>query len=278
MKFNNSAFARFFRYFPKLFSAGLLYSVPLAVFVGIFILIGYLTGLNNIILWGLGIIPAAPMLAGLVMVIRKIAIEKTDVRLFDIFLTAVKENLKAFLLHGVVMYLIISCTFFSLLYYGSLARTDIVYGYILTIYVLFTAILLIMMFYIPIMSVTYELRMWDIYKNSFLLVFGKILRNLSALALVLIVSLAAFSAIVFLSGVWLWVVVAVIVLLYPLLFFYITISVISKGLQDAVGSFTNPLPSDSDDSEEVKEAICNAASDSDYVYVNGKMIKVDKNK
>ncbi len=276
MKFMDSAFIRFFKFFPKLFTAGLLYSVPLGFFTGIFVLIGYITGFNNIILWGLGIIPATTMLSGLVMIIRKIAVEKSDVRLLDVFFTSVKDNFKAFLLHGVVMYLIVLCTFFSILYYGSLARTDVVYGSILTIYILFTAILITMMFYIPIMTVTYELRIWDIYKNSFLLVFGKILRNLGALALILIVSLSAFAAIVFSRGVWLWITVAVIVLFFPLLFSYISISVISKGLQDAVGSFVNTLPAETDDREDVEQAIINASGDSDYVYVNGKMIKINK--
>ena len=54
--FSNSAFARFFTEFPKLLLAQLINAVAFAVFTALFVLIGYLTGFNNIIVWCLGII------------------------------------------------------------------------------------------------------------------------------------------------------------------------------------------------------------------------------
>ena len=180
-KFKQSAFSRFFRFFPKLFTAGLMYSVPLAVFTGIFVLISYLTGFNNVIIWGLGLIPSFPFYAGLVMIIRKYAVEKQAPPLFKTFFTAVKDNLKRFLIHGAVLYMIIAFGMFAILYYYTLSQTDVVFGSVLTIYMIFIAILIVMMFYVPIMEITYELKLKDIYKNAFLLVFGKILRNLIAL-------------------------------------------------------------------------------------------------
>ena len=83
--FNQSSLARFFTRFPKLLFAGLMYSIPFAVFSGIFILISFLSGFNNVILWSLGIIPAMPFYSGLVMVIRKISVEKEDVNVFKTF-------------------------------------------------------------------------------------------------------------------------------------------------------------------------------------------------
>ena len=147
MKKKGTAFKNFFRYFPKLLAAGLMFSVPLAAFTGLFILIGYLTGFNNIIVWGLSIIPSAPLLAGLVMFVRKIAVENEDAELFPTFIKSVKENLGYFLIHGVAIYLITACTFFSVLYYGSMAGENITYGSILSIYLVFTAILVPAMFY-----------------------------------------------------------------------------------------------------------------------------------
>lgn len=92
--FNQSSLARFFTRFPKLLFAGLMYSIPFAVFSGIFILISFLSGFNNVILWSLGIIPAMPFYSGLVMVIRKISVEKEDVNVFKTFVQAFRENLK----------------------------------------------------------------------------------------------------------------------------------------------------------------------------------------
>ena len=149
-KFKQSAFSRFFRFFPKLFTAGLMYSVPLAVFTGIFVLISYLTGFNNVIIWGLGLIPSFPFYAGLVMIIRKYAVEKQEPPLFKTFFTAVKDNLKRFLIHGVVLYMIIAFGMFAILYYYTLSQTDVVFGSVLTIYMIFVAILIVMMFLAPL--------------------------------------------------------------------------------------------------------------------------------
>ena len=83
--FNQSSLARLCTRFPKLLFAGLMYSIPFAVFSGIFILISFLSGFNNVILWSLGIIPAMPFYSGLVMVISKISVEKEDVNVFKTF-------------------------------------------------------------------------------------------------------------------------------------------------------------------------------------------------
>lgn len=279
---NQSAFSRFFTRFPNLLLAGLMYSVPLAVFTAIFVLISQLTGFNNIIIWGLGIIPSTPFLAGLVMVTRKYAIEKLDVPIVRTFFAAVKENLKTFILHGVITYVIVACSFFAILYYYTLSTDDPVFGSVLTLYLLFTALLLVMMFYVPIMTITYELRTWDIYKNSFLLIFGKILRNLIAFIAVIIVTGMALLALIFSDGAMFWITTGIIVILYPLIFCYIVNSIIAKGLQDSVGPFVG-INSEKElteaDIEHEKEIVANTDSTSDYIFVNGKMVKnTSKNK
>lgn len=274
--FKQSAFARFFTRFPQLLLASLIYTVPLAAVTGLFVLIGELTSFNNIIVWGLGLIPASPLYAGLVMVIRKYAVEKQDVNVFKTFMLSVKENYKKFLFHGLVFYLIVACSFFAILYYYTLAKDDIVFGSVMTLYILFTLLLAVMMFYVPLMTITYELRLRDIYKNAFLLIFGKILRNIIAMAAIAVVSLAAFTAILFAEGILFIVAVVLTVILYPLLFCYITNAIISKGLQDTVGPFTGDnvvYVSTPEEEEQERLALENADSSNDYVFVNGKMIK-----
>ena len=275
-KFKQSAFSRFFRFFPKLFTAGLMYSVPLAVFTGIFVLISYLTGFNNVIIWGLGLIPSFPFYAGLVMIIRKYAVEKQEPPLFKTFFTAVKDNLKRFLIHGVVLYMIIAFGMFAILYYYTLSQTDVVFGSVLTIYMIFVAILIVMMFYVPIMEITYELKLKDIYKNAFLLVFGKILRNLITLVFLAAVTAVTILAFVFSRDAMYFVTLAIVVALYPLLYSYISTAIISKGLQDSVGSFSaKPIDEKKIEEQRGQDAIAaaNDTSDSDYVFVNGRMIK-----
>lgn len=280
-KISQTSFIRFFTKFPKLLLAGFIYSFALALFTGLFGLISYLTGFNNIIVWGLGIIPSMPFLAGLTMIVRKYSVEKQDVKVIPVFFSAVRENLLRFLVHGAVAYAITACSFFALLYYYTLSATDVVFGSVLTLYMIFTIILIVMMYYVPIMTITYELRMKDIYKNSFLLVFGKILRNLIATLCVAVVSVAAFLLLIFTKDALFKVAVCAVTLFYPLIAVYIVISVISPGLQDAVGAFssnTEEIKQDCAEDDKINEAVSNAQGTSDYVFVNGKMIKVNKEK
>lgn len=277
--FSNSAFVRFFTRFPKFLLAQLINAGFFSVFTALFVLIGYLTGFNNIIVWCLGIIPAMPFFAGLVMVVRKTGIEKKDVPVVKTYFSAVKENFKAFLLHGVVTYAIIACSIFAFIYYFSLLNESLIYGSMLTVYVLFSLILTSMMFYVPIMSVTYELRLRDIYKNSFILVFGNILRNIFAMLLFIAVSLVFILWIAAAEGAMLVAAIVAAVILYPLISVYGVNAIIAKGLQENVGSFTGGPAAVSDEFEEKVEkileqqAIEKADSSSDYVFVNGKMIK-----
>lgn len=278
-KFSQTAFSRFFVKFPKLLLAGALYSISLDLFTGVFVLVSYLTGFNNVIVWGLGIIPSMPFLAGLTMVVRKYAVEKEDVKVVSTFFTTVRDNFLKFLVHGVVAYLITACSFFALLYYYTLSKVDVVFGSVLTLYLIFTLLLIVMMYYVPIMTITYELKMKDIYKNAFLLIFGKILRNLIATVCIAVVSAAALLLLIFSKGIFFGVSVALVTLLFPLIAVYIVVAIISGGLQDAVGKFVgvkDETEPDEFDAAHLNEVISNTGNNSDYVFVNGKMIKVKK--
>ena len=64
------------------------------------------------------------------------------------------------------------------------------------------------------------------------MIFGKILRNIVALVLVVIVSFAVFLAVIYAKGAMLVVAVALSVIFYPMIATYIIVSVIAKGVQD----------------------------------------------
>ena len=275
-KLKSSSPVLFFTKFPKLFLGGILFSIPFAIFSGLFLLIGYLTGFNNIIVGGLGIIPSAMFYSGLVMVIRKISVEKKDINVIETFFTAVKENYKKSLINGVIAYAITACSFFAILYYSSLADKNVVFGAVLMLYIIFTVCMAIMMFYVPLLTITYELKIKDIYKNSLLLIVGKILRNIITLFLVALVSAVAFLCIIFAEGIFLYLVIGLIILLYPVVSAYIINSVIANGVQESVGYFTGDNVNyylTEEEQEKQDKAVENADSNSDYIFVNGKMIK-----
>lgn len=269
-----NAFTVFFKKFPKLILAGLIYSAFLAAFMSLSIFIGKLTGFDNIIVWGLGIIPSTLFLPGLVMVIRKYAVEKSFVPVIKTFFNAVKENLKDFLFHGFVIYIILTASFFAILYYFTQAQSDIVFAYILVIYLLFTAIMIMMLFYLPLMAVTYELRYRDLYKNSLLMIFGKILTNIITFVTVGVIVALGVLLLVYTDGAGRIASIIFLTVFLPLLISYIVISMISKGMQENVGSFVNvPTANTAELSEEEEKAAADAGSDDDYIFINGKMVK-----
>ncbi len=241
----------FFKKLPYLLLAGVIFSAALALCMGASIAFSVLTGYNNVLVWGLGVIPGTIFYSGLVVVIRKYAI-----------------NWKVFILHGVISYLICSCAMFAFMYYFIQAQTDVTFAYILSFYGFFTAALLIMMFYAPLMSVTYELRWRDIYKNSLLLILGKILRNLIALVMIVAAVAIAVLAVVYAEGVWKIIVAVIVAAVYPMLITYIEIAMVSKGLIDSVGDFVNPIKE-----EVVDTPIVTENTEDDYIFVNGRMVK-----
>ena len=203
------------------------------------------------------------------MVIRKIAIEKEDINVLDTFKTSVKGNWKTFLINGIITYLIVTLSVFAILYYYSMASVSAVYSALLTLYLFFSAMLVATMFYVPMMNITYDIKLLQVYKNSFILVFGKILRSVLTLLAVAVPTAVALL----ISGI-------LVSLIYPLFYTYIVVSIISKPLQEAVGSFTKKddryvvLPKERDIEKEKK--LMDENKDSEYVFVNGRMIKKDK--
>lgn len=273
-KFKNSSFGVFFIKFPSLIAAGLIFSGILAFSLFLSILAGRLTGFNNLIVYSLGLIPATMFLPGLVMIVRKYAVEKSFVPVVSTFFSAVRNNIKQFIFHSFIMYLITACSTFAIIYYGLGSFAGPVFGMVFIIYILFVLILTIAMFYLPLMAVTYELRFRDLYKNSILLVFGTILRNIAALFYAAVLSFLALLFFLYTNGVFRYISLAVIIVLYPLMLCYGVIPLISKGVQENVGHFVGVEAAPKNEvTEEDKAAAMNIRSDGDYVFVNGKMIK-----
>ena len=258
----------FFKKLPQLLLAGVIFSAALGACMGLSILFSLLTGFNNVLVWGLGVIPGTIFYSGLVVVIRKYAIENDYVPVVRTFFTAVRENWKVFILHGVISYLICACAMFAFMYYYIQAQTDVTFAYILGFYGFFTAALLIMMFYAPLMSVTYELRWRDIYKNSLLLILGKILRNLIALVMIVAAVAIAVLGFVYAEGVWKIVLGVLIAAVYPMIITYIEVSMVSKGLIESVGDFVDPVKE-----EVIAAPLVTENTEDDYIFVNGRMIK-----
>ena len=272
--FKNTSFALFFRKFPRLFAAGLIFSAFAALFMSLSVFAGIATGFSNSIIYCIGLIPACLFLPGLVTVVRKYLVEKSFVPVVSTFFTAVKENYRQFILHGFVIYFVVSCSAFAMIYYSMGAKMNYAYNVVLIAYALVALVLITAVFYLPLITVTYELRLRDIYKNSFMLVLGALPRNLAALAYAAALSFSALFLYRSAGGAARYTALGFIAALYPLLLCCGVIPLISKGMTDNLGEIKSSDPKPKPViTEEEKETVINMNSNGDYVFVNGKMIK-----
>lgn len=265
----------FFSNLPSMLGAGLIFSAASTIFMSISILISILTGFDNIILWGLGMIPGIIFYSGLVTVIRKCAFENGCTSLIKTYFSSVYRHAKVFLVNGIASYLICSCSIFAILYYHTLFKIDFTFCYILAVYGIFIAALIIMMFYVFLISVTYKLRLRDIYKNSVKLIIGNLPMNILVLLVIGVITTPAITAIIYTDGIFRIIVCTLSAALYPILITYIIVSMISKGMQERLGSFVPIAPADpsAPRGEEKSVTLNFADTEDDYIFVNGKMIK-----
>ncbi len=279
-----TAFSVFFTQLHKLLPAGMLFSVLAVIFmtltIGLSAILAQSTGIkgfNSIFIWALGLIPTTICYSGLVKVVRKYAVEKEFVPVFPLYLRTVGDNIKGFLLLGIFVYLISCCSFYSLLFYFSMLRANRAFGIALTAYSFFTLMMIVMLFYLPLLTVTYELRYRDIFKNAVYLAFKKPVKNLLTFLMSAALIGGSVVGILFSQGALRIVIIVVAAAVVPLTVTYIAVAMVSKGMQEVVGYFTGenrlsvkPL------SESEKEELIERTSDNtedDYIFVNGRMIR-----
>jgi uncharacterized membrane protein YesL len=190
----------YFRNLHKIIFANILFVAPFAL-VG-FVLYFLTKGLGyvpSLVLTMLTVVICYPLQAGVSKVTRNIAQGK-KVKVFTSFADSVLNNYKQFLVHSIILYFILTIGVFSFTFYSSMARlvggTMIV---LLVAMILIAVWILFMFFYIPLMTVTFELPVKDIYKNSALMAIGELKTNFATFFALMILT-AICGTPVLLSG------------------------------------------------------------------------------
>lgn len=173
-------FTGYFKNFHKLLLTNLLFAVPLFGFVWLFRFINQATGLNTSAIDLLAIIPVFPFFAGVTVITRNIAREDSEITVFKSYFKAVVGNLPWFLLHSVVLYAAIFLTYVSLNLYWRLIPANGVFAIPFGIMILLAIAVLFIFYYIPVMTVTFDLSVKNIYKNSALMALGELKNNFFA--------------------------------------------------------------------------------------------------
>ena len=227
------------------------------------------------------------------MVCRNIARGDGSVRVFQSFFSAVKDNFLHFLLHGVLIYVASMLSVLSISLYVSMISVSWFFYVLLFFCIVIALFLLYTAFYIPLMSITYDLPLRHIYKNSFLMSFGEFKNNLFATLALAVVFGICFTAVAFInSGMARIIVVAALwVLLIPATCTFIIVFFINDGmtsiirdkeelsreLSDSIEKSMaqknngQPVQPAEDDFSDID--ISTLKDTDDYIFHNGRMVK-----
>ncbi|MCH5202973.1 MAG: hypothetical protein J1F17_07180 [Oscillospiraceae bacterium] len=280
----------YFRNLHKIIFANLLFMTPV---LGIGTLLYFLTKplgyIATVFLTMLTVVICFPLYAGVNKVTRNLAREE-DVKVFSAFTEAVVSNYKQFLIHSIFLYFILTIGIFSFRFYTYMASEIGGIMYVLLVSVIAIAVwLLFTFFYIPIMTVTFDLSIKNIYKNSALMAIGEIKLNAVSLFSIFILT-AICGTPVFFSGSHVWLLIAItfgmLLLIYPVSANFISNFFVQsnmmmmltgradeahdiKSMEEKLQKLRNETKDELEgiDIEKVKK------SKEDYIFHNGKMMK-----
>lgn len=291
----------YFSNLGKFTLVNLIFAVPFAVafFLCFFLWKLFLPQLTMVIM-PLTIVLASPFYSGVVVTTKNIYYDETVFGIFKEYLSAVKENFKAYLVHGVLAYIAFVGCYHGIFIYHHLAKTSGIFYVMFFVSILLSLLLLFLFYGVTMMSAFFDLKLKDVYKNSALMIFGEIKSNFMAticvLAYIAVLSLP-LMLFIFLSYVWGAAASVIVSFVYILLVAFIVApsgvsSIITATLypdmkrvisgeakanieairkedeEEQIKSENNAKNKFSDVSLESLEK-----SEGDYVFYNGKMIK-----
>lgn len=283
-------FTGYFKNIHRLLFLNILFAVPLLFFGTIFYFISRMTGLNTAFITLAPIIFVYPFFAGITLCTRDIVKEKDEIPVVKLFFKGLKENFLKFIVHGILLYLAVFFCYSSISLYYRMALGNGIFYIPLGVAVLITVLVLFVFYNIPVMTVTFDLPLKDIYKNCGLISFGEVKNNIFATLGLFILFL--FGATIFLvapDGLSrLITIIAVSVLIFPSTASYIINFYVYKDMELVISD--GEVKSDEikrkisakekEITKEEEEKLDFSALDLDerkdgeeYLYFNGKMIK-----
>lgn len=288
-------FGNLFHNLPKLLLTNILFAVPFAVCFAIFWAINTFSGINSMFILFLTAIPVFPFFAGVVQVTSHMARGEENINVFSNFVNGVKENFLRFLIHGIVFYFAIFFSYFSITMYYSMGKQSGIFYSLLVVSILIALFFLFMFFYVPPMTVTFDISMKNIYKNSALMTFGELKHNIIAtLGLIFLALLCATVLLCCTNTIALIIATIVIAfLILPSLITFVINSAVYKPMYTMIvdkdaksSSIDNKIENrrngkffDDENNELVidenliKLEIDESADGDEYIFYNGKMMK-----
>ena len=289
-------FTVLFNNLPKLFLTNLIFAVPFAAFLSLFWVINAVTGINSGFIIFLTAIPLFPFYAGVTLVTSHMVRKEEGIKVFETFVRGVKENFFRFLIHGIVFYFALFFSYYSVLMYLSFGKINSIFYVFLSVSIIVAIFFLFVFFYLPPMTVTFDISMKNIYKNSALMTFGEIKQNLCATFGLFILSLFFITVLFCCTNEILVIVITIILALLfaPSLVSFITNYAVYSRMYSMIASkesrkndidskiedakngkiFQKKDNNDNNIADDFSEIELDEKLDGDeYIFYNGKMIK-----
>ena len=283
-----------FRKFFNFCKLNLLFLVPV-VAVGAIIYLAMnlllMVGVNNLFVALIPVVLIFPFVAGLTYVTRNYAREE-HAFIFSDFKDCVKENWGKFLIHGIITYALFCLFYISITFYYANLSTNQFYYVPFCLCIFMALVTLFMQFYIPMMIVTFDLKLIQIYKNALIFAFVGALRNFMLLlifaamfVLSYLLLLISFQLIIVLILLWIFFAFAFISYLvnftiYPLIEKLMIIPYYAKQedgeKEDSEDSSEKPATSPAlmESEEDLEEGDGEPKQKKvEYVYENGRLIR-----
>ena len=166
--------------FLSMMLTNLIFAIPLLCSVAVaYLLCVYLLPVVPVVL-PFSIVLASPFYAGVVALSREFSQGIKPEGIFKKYLTAVKGNGLKFLLNGFLMYVAYLICYFSVSVYASLTSLGWFFYIFLFVAIVICVFFLFMFYAVPLMTVSFDLKLKDIYKNSALMTFGEAKQNFFA--------------------------------------------------------------------------------------------------
>ncbi len=270
----------------------LLFAVPLGVFFALFWFISHAAKVPagySVLVVLLTVIPVFPFYAGVVKVTAKMAAGEEKTPVFSNFFSAVKENFLRFLIHGVVFYAAAAFSYVSISVYIRLIRQSTLFIGPLIISIIVILFFTFMFFYIPAMTVTFDIPMKYIYKNSFLMSYGELKKNFIGLFGLFFLFVISTTFLIACYGSAVAVIIVTIVLMaaiIPATASFIILSAVYRRMYEMITNKSAKADHSTDknhkdnsaEQEELKQSlkdfeIDESIPDDEYIYFNGKMVK-----
>lgn len=278
-------FKLYFKNFKVMLIGNLLFSIPLVLSIALIYGLALLfKQTDNLWFLSLAIVLIYPFYSGVTQITKDIVKDgKAIVKPAKTFKKGIKNNIKYFALYGILIYVCLIISYYSISLYLKLSEQSIIFFIPSFLTVMISIFLLFMSFSLPILTVTLELKLKHYFKNAALMALGELPMNFYVAITTLVLLSGCLSISVFTGNVIAGVIVLLLaaLLILPTGISYCAVYRLYPKMeklfdleppQEEEHKFpTMPVASPTDD--EGNPIRTHSDDGEGYVFVNGRMIK-----